>query len=1620
MKNKTTLTLKNISSSKVPLIIGMVLATVVDLAILLYLVINGLDFEYFIAPAVLLAVDIVFLILTFISNFRFRYSIGYFVTYLVLLVIATVYVAYFSMGAFQADRTATLTALIFWVAFHLIVAIVVLFSSLYAARTFKKKKFTTAVILLLVTSIGLAGYAGLLNSDGFFGQGNVGRIIQYQVNDTDKTCVVTGILDGVGDTVVIPEEFDGYKVASIDGNIFLAKNIKSVHLNLPADVEITLGDVVIPDDLNIFTAKEQVDAFKTVFYERGLTESNEKWFIAGNKVFPNIPEGDNTVFVSFSYDMENYQNAKRLNAYLPTWLGQKGDTFDIDDYADVCLAAKYTDINNIEHLNWADTQNQGYILQALRDANGNAIDNTTVQESVKGVSASFERVYRVYVDQDNDDLFELTDIAELSNFKSDLIDSNALGYRLVAESKADQMLVGIARDGFTLEWYSEGLSFTSLKQVLIDNDATNSGSSYTHINAKWELIAPTVSVTSNGVQNAFTYGDNVIFTASTQDATTSLSYAFNYSWKNNTTDSAEVDYGKLAPDEQGNYTVDVTVSAPTQTSLTATAQGTIDISIAKKQLTATWVFPTDNDLIYSGTDKTVSCSIDPSQAVETFIPTCEITNIVTVRDVDNYSFSVALTSYDDRYYIKDSDVTCRFAITPKIITINWTDTEQVYTGSELKPTVTAVGVVNSEDAQLTVSGATLANSHNVTVTIGNKNYDTATVAERTNVFVIQKQTVSVIWDSVRSFVYDGSQHSPTATATDAQGRTVAISWTKETNANTNHTSTASLTSATVNNNYQLDNVTCDYEITKQSVAVVWDNTITFEYNGAPQAPVATVVDAQNRDLLNGLKIATQTKETNYSPSNYTSTIALTDETNYVLTNTTQSYNITKQSVEVQWDKTEFIYNGDKQAPVASAKDKQNKTVQLADQSANGKVDASSSLYTATTSLDSSVAVNSNYELTNTSVSFTIGKMDVTVAWQSVPTVYNGATQRPNAQIIGAKGKTFTEAELTYSNTGFKDVGESYTTTVSIKDSAVANNYQLTETICTYTISPANLTITWNNLSQTYDSTALEPTIVVTGLQGNDQQSAMVQLVAVDAHTEVGTHTFNLTINSNYKTSSATTKELTITPRYITIASWDSLVFTYNGEVQYPVANSVGSAVSGHEAELIAKLAYRQTVEGKNQGSYEIEAYFPTNVEGIAKNYAVSGGTTNYVINSATITLTWTDLTKTYNGQQQYPTVTVASGLIGSDDAKLTVSGEINAGNYTVTATIGNANYKVANNSELSNSNFKINKADASVVWGSTALDYNGSLQAPSATVAGVNGNLTLNFTGKERNVGENYTVTAELASDLDKQNYNLLNTQTTFSIQAVTVTVIWGELTHEYDGNNWQPTVSLNGLKGSDTVADAVVITVTESSHKNVGIYNITVSQKVGSNYLVNSQAQQYSITPKQLNLYWNNISTTYNGTPQAPTVRADDGQVMGTDTLTFTVDIYDATGTNKLGSSVTDAGSYIAKATIGGASASNYQVVSGSESSFTILSKEVTVTWTNISFDVTATDKTPKATVNGLVSGDSVTVTITNQNGQVVTTITQAGTYTATVTLSGNYVIKSGATATVTVTEQEQEEAQQ
>ena len=303
-----------------------------------------------------------------------------------------------------------------------------------------------------------------------------------------------------------------------------------------------------------------------------------------------------------------------------------------------------------------------------------------------------------------------------------------------------------------------------------------------------------------------------------------------------------------------------------------------------------------------------------------------------------------------------------------------------------------------------------------------------------NTFTISPRQAVVQWNIAETYIYDGSMQGPTASYINVQDETVTLnSIGAASNAGVH---TASVAADAAGSNYILTNLTCEYTILPLQVTVQWNTAAQYTFNGSSQGPVARYSNIYGENIvLNADGYAADAGE------HIASVASNAAGSNYLLTNLTCEYTLAPLQTAVQWSVAEsYTFNGSPQGPAASYQNIDHDAV-LLPVSGRG-TDAGT--YTVSVAAD---AAGGNYELTNLTQEYSIGKLSAAVQWVTFDFVENGEVQAPRAFVAGLGGEII---ELPVVASG-RSAGD-YTARVDA-DAADTNFVLSGELSAAYTIAP---------------------------------------------------------------------------------------------------------------------------------------------------------------------------------------------------------------------------------------------------------------------------------------------------------------------------------------------------------------------------------------------------------------------------------------------------------------------------------------------------------------------------------------------------------------------------------------
>ena len=467
-------------------------------------------------------------------------------------------------------------------------------------------------------------------------------------------------------------------------------------------------------------------------------------------------------------------------------------------------------------------------------------------------------------------------------------------------------------------------------------------------------------------------------------------------------------------------------------------------------------------------------------------------------------------------------------------------------------------------------------------------------------------------------------------------------------------------------------------------------------------------------------------------------------------------------------------------------------------------------------------------------------------------------------------------------------------------------YDLTGTrTANLTINPASLTLSTSNVTKTYDggTSASGTAVAVNGTQvfAGDSISG-----GTFAYTDKNAGSGNKTVTvsgvavsdgnsgNNYTVTYASNTTSTINPLAVTLTA-PIVTKTYDGGTSYTTTaanlSSLSGSLVGTDTVSAATISYANKNAGSGNKTVTLDS--TTISDGNSgNNYTVTkAGNTTSTINPANLTLSTSNVTKTYdggtsasgtavavNGTQVFAGDSISGGTFaytdknaGSGNKTVTVSGvavsDGNSGNnYTVTYASNTTSTINPANLTLSTSN--VTKTyDGGTSASGTAVAVNGTQVFAGDSISGGtfaytdknagSGNKTVTVSGvavSDGNSGNNYTVTyaSNTTSTINPKNLTAAYTAQDKTYDGTTSATVTGSSTAVASGDtvNFSQTAAF-GDKNAGT-------------GKTVNITGISLSGGDSGNYsLQNTTATATAdITPKNLTVTANDDAKIYTGAP--------------------------------------------------------------------------------------------------------------------------------------------------------------
>lgn len=980
----------------------------------------------------------------------------------------------------------------------------------------------------------------------------------------------------------------------------------------------------------------------------------------------------------------------------------------------------------------------------------------------------------------------------------------------------------------------------------------------------------------------------------------------------------------------------------------------------------------DGELSYFVSSGTDIISIDEHTGALTILGAGAATVAITASATEDFDETTKMIPI--RIYKKETE-------------IDWQTTEFVYDGQPHSPEGIAKDIIEGDSCSVIVENPMTAvgnyTSNYSDWSLSNSNYIIAPEPNSVEYSIVKRELIPS-WGET-TFVYDGKPHLPTMEVTNFVGEDTCNSSVsgEQTECGT-YTASAEITDFDETKYCLPEDLTKQFTITqadpKLNVAPVSGKTFGDDKFALS---VTQVGDSEEYTFASSnekvLKVDSKGNVTIVGAGKAVVTVGVKSTNNYRADQKKLEITIAKKaaSLEVSNVKYSKTYGDDpfkisdikKEGESAVAFKSDNTSVAAVDASGNVTVKGA-----GTAKITLSMNESANYKPVSKTIEVSVAPKKAVVTADNKKKTYGDADPKFTSTVTGLVGSD--KLTISYDRKKGEDAG-SYTVTPSVKDNA---NYSVTVKAGVLTIEKANQTITVLNDKITYGSTEKLPLLKTNSgaeITYSLKDKTPKDVVSVDKNGNISPLNAGTAIvvaaAAETKNYLPLTKEITVTtePKEIGI-EWGSSEFTYDGKLHAPEA-----AASG----LVGKDECTVTVAGAqtDAGSYTASATALSN-----SNYILpENKTQKFTIAKADPALAADDVNKTYGDAAFELSVNKntdgAVTFSGGDEkiAAVDKDGRVNilgAGKTEITAAVSETkNYKAGTISV----NVTIAPKAVTLEWSNTEFVYDSKSHCPTVTVKGLVGNdeCSAEVDGAQIDAGDH---TAEAVS-LSNNNYTLPKANKTgFKIDRAKSKL---RLTSEVKTFGDEPFV-LNVIKESDDVpaykvSDEKVITVDENGVVTiVGAGKATVTAEVDASKNYEAGSAEAEITVEKQ--------------PGAVNVEAEINAVYGDEPFSAVKDEKDSKAEFEFRSDnenvATVDGSGVV--TIKGAGKAAITVIRketanslGAEAKIVlnVKPKEITVSADDLTKKYGEADPELTYTVDGLVEGDTLNVTLDRAKGENV-----------------------------------------
>lgn len=838
-------------------------------------------------------------------------------------------------------------------------------------------------------------------------------------------------------------------------------------------------------------------------------------------------------------------------------------------------------------------------------------------------------------------------------------------------------------------------------------------------------------------------------------------------------------------------------------------------TINPKEIT---VIFSDYELIYNGGEQTINASAnDLEEGDEVFVV---LTYDKEVKNVDTY---IATADIQHVNYVLVGDLTFEFNISPKQITVSFSNYDLTYNGSVQEIVATANDVEDGDTVIVLMDyddEVINVGQYSATASIDELNYELIGVVDID--FSISPKAITVTFSSYDNLVYNGQPQIIDATANDVEvgdDVNVFLSYDRIVINAGEYTATASID----NDNYVLDgDISQDFTVSPKEVHFIALSAEKIYSDVDPEL----LYDFDEEDIVEGNEFEGQlSREEGEDVGSYLITLGTLNNDNYLIILSEEYLVIIPREISVQAVDTSKTYGEDDPEffyAIISGE-------LIGDDELLGSMTREAGEDVGSYDISIGTLGNDNYVI----VEFVKGEMtivarEVTVTFSNYDLVYNRSIQTVTATLNNLAFSDEVDITINYSDEVLNV--DSYTATASINEL----NYILVGTFeLEFNVSPKPITVSFSDYELIYNGDEQEITIQLNDVIVGD--IVLFETAYSDDVINASQYTVTVTIDElNYELSGDASFDFEVAPKAITVSFSNYSDLVYNGIEQEINVEAYGVI---NDEEINLSLSYNDTVI--NAGQYTATAVIDND------NYTFQGIFEQvFDIVPKAIIVTANPNSKIYGDDDPELTYEVEEfGLYGDDELYGALSREEGTviGDYLIEiGTLNNDNYVITLVSDI----LTINPRPITLYADAVSKAYGDG--DPILTFSDLDSQVAYGdaFGGElEREAGEEIGQYLVTVGTLNNDNYVITFASDYFSINPRPITLKAVPSSKIY-GMAQDPALSYTIYQGNLVNGDELTGSVVREAGETAGNHLILQGSVDNVKYDITFVSAYFTITP--------------------------------------------------------------------------------------------------------------------------------------------------------------------------------